>query len=448
MASSDVTVVGGGPAGAATALALRRHDPSLTVVLIEASDYEEVRIGESLPPNARPYLEQLNVFERFLEQGHLEAFGTASAWGGEALVDNDFVTSLGGNGWHLDRRRFDAFLASEAVRCGVGTLPGTRLAGEQRTDGGWVLRLQGAGDPTRFTTRYVVDATGRRARFSARRGSRRVLFDHLVGVFLFFGPGARPVPPDTRTLVESIESGWWYSARLPGDGLIAAFMTDADLVRTEGLARRDAWLELLAASRHTRRRLDGLEPHGEPAVHAASSGLLDALGGDGWLAVGDAASTFDPVSGQGIVKALANGLWAAFAVSDALAGRPQVIARYTRLVTGEIEGYLETRELFYREEKRWPDATFWQRRCPRITLDPHRPLVLTAGADAVLGRLRMHLPAGDLARLAACCETPRPAHEVVTTFKRRAASGLSDRRIVLALQYMTEEGVLQSAGQG
>lgn len=437
MGRTDVVVAGGGPAGAATALALRRHDPDLGIVLVEASEYAEVRIGESLPPNARPYLERLGVFERFLGEEPLESYGTSSSWGRGELADNDFVTGREGPGWHLDRRRFDAFLTAEAARAGVEVIAGSRLAGEEHTAEGWVLELEGR--PARLEARYVVDATGRGARLATRQGSRRVLFDHLAGVFLFFGPGQRQVPPDTRTLVEAVEPGWWYSARLPGGGLVAAFMSDSALVRELGVAEPGAWLELAAASRHTRQRLEGLEPRGEPVVKAASSGRLDRFAGGGWLAVGDAASTFDPVSGQGIVKALAGGLWAAFAAADALADRPHAAARYDRLLAGEFEGYLETREYFYREESRWPDSPFWRRRRVEVTLDPNQDLVRANEASA--GRLRMYLPAADLARLAALCETPRPAHQVVASFR---SSGLSDRRIVLALQYLLEEGVLRS----
>jgi 2-polyprenyl-6-methoxyphenol hydroxylase-like FAD-dependent oxidoreductase len=34
----DVAIVGGGPAGCATALSLRSHEPSLSVIIIEAAD--------------------------------------------------------------------------------------------------------------------------------------------------------------------------------------------------------------------------------------------------------------------------------------------------------------------------------------------------------------------------------------------------------------------------
>jgi len=48
--SYDVVILGGGPAGAATALSLRSHAPDLSVALIEQTNYHAMRIGETLPP--------------------------------------------------------------------------------------------------------------------------------------------------------------------------------------------------------------------------------------------------------------------------------------------------------------------------------------------------------------------------------------------------------------
>jgi 2-polyprenyl-6-methoxyphenol hydroxylase-like FAD-dependent oxidoreductase len=49
----DVLILGGGPAGCATALALRAHAPALSVALLEAGHYDRPRIGEVLPAAAR-----------------------------------------------------------------------------------------------------------------------------------------------------------------------------------------------------------------------------------------------------------------------------------------------------------------------------------------------------------------------------------------------------------
>src|SRR5262245_28653187 len=68
LSSYDVAIVGGGPGGAATALALRAYAPSLSVVLLEASGYDTLRVGEALPPLARRLLEHLGVWESFCGQ--------------------------------------------------------------------------------------------------------------------------------------------------------------------------------------------------------------------------------------------------------------------------------------------------------------------------------------------------------------------------------------------
>src|ERR1041384_3481115 len=78
----DVAIVGGGPAGSATALSLRAHAPSLSVVLIEASDFNASRIGETLPPPVRTILEHLQVWKDFCALSAREVFGSNPGWGG------------------------------------------------------------------------------------------------------------------------------------------------------------------------------------------------------------------------------------------------------------------------------------------------------------------------------------------------------------------------------
>lgn len=39
-------------------------------------------------------------------------------------------------------------------------------------------------------------------------------------------------------------------------------------------------------------------------AHAATSSILDRVGGGRWLAIGDAATVYDPIASQGIHKAL------------------------------------------------------------------------------------------------------------------------------------------------
>jgi 2-polyprenyl-6-methoxyphenol hydroxylase-like FAD-dependent oxidoreductase len=362
-----VLILGGGPAGTAAALSLRQTDPSLSVVLVERSRYEQIRIGETLPPSVRPLLQQLNVWEEFLGEGHLPAYGTRSAWGSDRLQDNEFIYDPRGCGWHLDRRRFDAMLVREAARRGVSCHTGAKVAscaagGEEEP---WRFRIErAAGGTFSIAARFVVDATGRRAAFARARGARKIAFDRMVGVFWFFALDPAEAREDTYTLVEALEQGWWYSSLLPERQMAVAFFSDADLVRQSGVKTREGWLELASRTRHTRHRLPRETPPGGPSLHAAQSYRLDRFTGDGWLAVGDAAAAFDPLSSQGIVKALRTGILGSFAICDHFRGLRSGPEKYSEIVEQELEDYLATWTDFYGREPRWRQEPFWQRRGP------------------------------------------------------------------------------------
>ncbi len=120
----DVIVLGGGPAGTATAIALARLGWSVTI--LERSHYESARIGETLPPDIKHPLIALGVWDRFLADNPLESPGISSAWGQAELYDNGFIVNPHGPGWHVDRRCFDAMLARATEELGVEVMRGAR----------------------------------------------------------------------------------------------------------------------------------------------------------------------------------------------------------------------------------------------------------------------------------------------------------------------------------
>lgn len=372
-----VVILGGGPAGCAAALALARHGMS-RVLVVEAGRYEAVRIGESIPPDIRVVLGELGVWENFRKENHEPCLGSCSAWGSDALGYNDFLFNPLGNGWHLDRRRFDAFLAREAAACGVTLSTGTRFDDCRRAGDRFLLRLRGnGGEAHTVTARFVVDATGMRSPFARSMGARRLFVDQLLCITGFLelsGSGQF----SKLTMLEAVEYGWWYAARLPNDRLAVAVASDPELVKQKALRRRDDWLAHLAATTHISAALAGCcfveDSH---TTCAAPTFLLDKIAGNGWLAVGDAASAYDPISSQGIYKALSDGARAGEAIAASLRGDDAKLADYPSSVAARFQQYLAGRNFFYGLEQRWPASTFWTRRQARTLPKVGREAVMS-----------------------------------------------------------------------
>ncbi|WP_052711777.1 NAD(P)/FAD-dependent oxidoreductase [Elstera litoralis] len=96
---------------------------------------------------------------------------------------------------------------------------------------------------------------------------------------------------------------------------------------------------------------------------SAASTLISPLAGPGWVAAGDAAYAFEPLSSQGIAKALRSGCFAAYCALDSLNGKAETArARYEALVQGEFTHYRAALARHYGAETRWPEAEFWRRR--------------------------------------------------------------------------------------
>jgi len=352
----DVAIVGGGPAGSATALSLRAHAPSLSVVLIEASDFDACRIGETLPPPVRAILEHLHVWKDFCALGSREVFGTTAAWGQPAPVDNDFIFMPANTGWHVERASFDRMLATAAQARRATLLQQTSLREFHWEDEQWHLKLS-TGDT--LSARFIVDATGGKAAIAQRLGARFENLDRLVGIARFFENDGN----DPRLLVEAFEHGWWYTAGLPGGKRIVSCVTDPDLAHHLELNKTEEWQKRLAAAPVISSVVRECKPSGALVAQSAGSRRLEPPANERWLAVGDAASRFDPLSSQGIFKALRSGVFASYAIGDWLTRSDDAgLGRYCRYVAKEFESYCETRAKYYSQEQRWPTSEFWLRR--------------------------------------------------------------------------------------
>ena len=365
-----VLIIGGGLAASATGLGLARS--GIRSLIVERGDDSGDVVGESIPSSTRPLLDMLGMSGDMEKNGHLPYNGNRSAWGGESLDDHDFINSPYGHGWHIDRRQFESDLAQIATDAGADRLTQTRVAHWERCDvdgsSGWNFSLMTSDGSHESTARFVVDATGRASWFARQMGSQPSHDDRMVGLVSFLPTSGAP-DPERVVLVEAVESGWWYTAGLPDGRLAAVYFSDADLIDFSQVRGPVGWLRLLRLSAHTARRVadHGYFLDSPPRTVPAGSSLIGPMFGEGWLAVGDAAAAYDPVSSYGITSALAGGLQAAEAIKQALEGDVDGVVNYAAQISSIYAGYLESKAAYYGIERRWPTSKFWSR---RITSEP------------------------------------------------------------------------------
>lgn len=342
--SFDVLVVGGGPAGSAAALDLSRR--GFSVALIEQDRYLSPRVGETLPPFVRRQLTALGVWQRFLETGPLESYGMRTAWDTAEPLQREFLMNPYGCGWHVDRASFDALLASAAGDAGAELITARAGPHGRNQDGLWWLQVHVKDTTLILTGRVLVDATGRKALIASRLGAQTQVADRLIGAIAFVESSAT----ERFTMLEAVENGWWYSAPLPGARMVFAYMTDADLWQ------ETEWGSLLQTAPLTAERAGQGQLPAPAEIVSASSVVRHPVTGPDWIAIGDAAFAYDPLSGQGVYKSIDSGLRAA----EAIAGN--TLPEYETWAQETYAGYLATRTRFYSSVRRWPQSAFWQRR--------------------------------------------------------------------------------------
>lgn len=338
MAEPQVLVLGAGPAGAATALGLRRLGYRVTVV----SDWRRFAAVEGVSQRVLEGLRHAG-----LDGAVREAAVPATRqvhWNGEQLRMNQEYL--------LDRQRFDQALRDDLYRAGVTVVEG-RVREVRHQDGYHVLLSDGQV----LHGPFLVEARGRQAPLAADRlrGPETVSLLNLW----------QSTPGEPASAVQSLEDGWAWMARL-ADGR-CYWQVTLDAVGLPGKAA----LPEYCAERRRRSALvaqlfdeQALRPS---EVHARSSTAIlagDCVGAD-WVRVGDAAMAVDPLSGNGIFQSLSSALQAPVVVNTLLR-EPARAALARQFHQDRVEQlflrFARTGRDFYAQELEKAGHGFWARR--------------------------------------------------------------------------------------
>ena len=349
MKPTDVLIAGAGPAGSLLATMLCRD--GFAVTLLERSQPRQHMPEETIPAAAGPVVERLGLATLFARE---KFFGTPRrgvCWspGGTPEISCTNLTPAE-RGFKVVREVLDRELRVMAVGAGAHILDATVLSIDAAAQN-VRLRLT-TGKEQVLTAPVVVNALGARgARLSA--SVQEGFPDTLALTCCIDNAGADA----DITVVEAVRAGWlWWMPRSIG-GSVLTLMADAGEVKSTGAKSifESACRSAIGPARHVRSGYD-TGTRATPELFSPTWGILHC---------GDAAAGIDPLSSQGLLKAMLSAERTAAAVRTLLATptlRRSVEEHLQAFHAGAWRIHAQETLDWYRREQRFADAPFWKAR--------------------------------------------------------------------------------------
>lgn len=324
--SSQVLVIGGGPAGSTAAALLARN--GVEVTLLERERFPRYHIGESLSLSVVRMMDLLGVSEKLNAFGFRHKSGSYYEWGAEKW-DLPFKDVPGGkHSWQVTRADFDKILLDHAREEGAEAHEGHRIS-EVRFDGDRAVAAQWEDDSGRsgdIQFDHVIDASGRSGVLARNQFKNRRMHEVFrnVGVWAYW-EGAHDVVegPDGAVTVCSIPEGWIWIIPLHNGKTSIGIVTDKDSFRANcrsNAAMQEFYARCLQSHSLSAKTIVGAEQVSKVRNETDYSYVADRFCGPGYLIAGDAACFLDPLLSTGVHLATFSAMLAAASVTSIVAG--------------------------------------------------------------------------------------------------------------------------------
>lgn len=323
--SSDVLVIGGGPAGSTIGALLARHGHRVTI--LEKERHPRFHIGESLLPA------NLALFEKLGVASEVKAIGIEK-WGAEFVSpwhEKKSETFRFGDAWdktmpfsyQVRRSEFDEILIRNAARLGAEVVEGCRVRDvvfAPDGSGATVHAQHEDGRAEQWRARFVVDASGRDTllgkKFDLKRRNPKhnssALYAHFSGAI------RHPGQDEGNITIFWFDYGWFWLIPLADGATSVGAVVWPHYLKSRSKPVKEFFFDTIAMCPALAERLAQATLVSEVEATGNFSYACDRTHGPNYLLVGDAFTFIDPVFSSGVMLAMQGGFIGAETVNTCL----------------------------------------------------------------------------------------------------------------------------------
>ena len=321
--TAQVVIVGAGPAGSATAIALAAR--GVDVLLLDKATFpREKTCGDGLTPRALAVLQEMELLPKLEAAGALRVQGVRIYAPDGGMMEANF-DELPGDfplfGLTIPRRTLDAVLLDYAQASGARFASQFRVTELMYNDGALTgVRGTWNGEPAVVRAPLICLATGAAMPLVKKAGLLPAVPPVMRAARTYFD-GTKLEPVFQLHFDRNLLPGYgWIFPLSGGRANVGAGYFPSGKFRHRSFPPRRLYDIFVGQNPAAQSQLAGATPAGPVKSYPLRTDFLTMQTyNDGLLLVGEAAGLVNPINGEGVDYALESGLLAAKVIADALA---------------------------------------------------------------------------------------------------------------------------------